>query len=254
MTRRSGPGGRARQPGWSHFVFTRAYTDLPSSSRLPARFAGQADPQRGLRRRGRARARAGAKPEPSKRRHWPRPARALLQIDEPFLHGYPEDVALAVRGDQPRRRRRSDALGGARVLRQPLRPTGLSEFYYRADFLFPAILDAHVDQLVLEFARKGYDDLEAFRRLGPDAVHARPRCDRRQESRAVETADQVAACIPGALRRPSCRTSDREPRLWSAPPARRGGPGQAARAGGRDPSGTRGTQHPVGLAQPPYPG
>src|SRR5438128_10222598 len=32
------------------------------------------------------------------------------------------------------------------------------------EFLFPAILDAHVDQLVLEFARKGYDDLELFKK------------------------------------------------------------------------------------------
>ena len=30
------------------------------------------------------------------------------------------------------------------------------------DFLFPAVLDAHVDQLVLEFARKGDDDLRLF--------------------------------------------------------------------------------------------
>ena len=30
------------------------------------------------------------------------------------------------------------------------------------DFLFPAILEAQIDQLVLEFARKGYDDLELF--------------------------------------------------------------------------------------------
>jgi 5-methyltetrahydropteroyltriglutamate--homocysteine methyltransferase len=32
------------------------------------------------------------------------------------------------------------------------------------EFLFPAILDAHVDQLVLEFARKGYQDLELFKK------------------------------------------------------------------------------------------
>jgi 5-methyltetrahydropteroyltriglutamate--homocysteine methyltransferase len=32
------------------------------------------------------------------------------------------------------------------------------------EFLFPAILDAQVDQLVLEFARKGYDDLDLFKK------------------------------------------------------------------------------------------
>ena len=83
--------------------------------------------------------------------------RELLQIDEPFLAGYPEEVELAVRGDQRRRRgrRRSNwALHicyGNRHARPPW------EGHY--DFLFPAVLEAHVDQLVLEFARKGYDDL-----------------------------------------------------------------------------------------------
>ena len=36
------------------------------------------------------------------------------------------------------------------------------------DFLFPAVLDAQVDELVLEFARKGLDDLELFRRFPND--------------------------------------------------------------------------------------
>ena len=36
------------------------------------------------------------------------------------------------------------------------------------DFLFPAVLDADVDQLVLEFARKGYDDLQLIRKYGWD--------------------------------------------------------------------------------------
>ena len=36
------------------------------------------------------------------------------------------------------------------------------------DFLFPAVLDAAVDQLVLEFARKGYDDLPVIEKFGWD--------------------------------------------------------------------------------------
>jgi 5-methyltetrahydropteroyltriglutamate--homocysteine methyltransferase len=32
------------------------------------------------------------------------------------------------------------------------------------DFLFPAIIKADIDQLVLEFARKGYEDLSLFKR------------------------------------------------------------------------------------------
>ena len=34
------------------------------------------------------------------------------------------------------------------------------------DFLFPAVLDVAVDQLVLEFARKGYDDLPVIQKSG----------------------------------------------------------------------------------------
>ncbi|MBV9160869.1 MAG: hypothetical protein JO309_02130 [Pseudonocardiales bacterium] len=36
------------------------------------------------------------------------------------------------------------------------------------DFLFPAVLDANVDQLIREFARKGYEDLEVIQRSGWD--------------------------------------------------------------------------------------
>jgi 5-methyltetrahydropteroyltriglutamate--homocysteine methyltransferase len=38
------------------------------------------------------------------------------------------------------------------------------------EFLFPTILDAQVDQLVLEFARKGYEDLELFKRYPTRAL------------------------------------------------------------------------------------
>ena len=173
-----------------------------SSSRSPGRSrSSRRRPQRGVRRPGdlvlafarvlnaeaQALAAAGA---------------AVLQIDEPFLAGYPEDVGLAVEADQHRlRRRRPVTLGAARLLRQPLRPAVWEGHY---DFLFPAVLDAQVDQLVLEFARKGYDDLELFAqvRLGP---HARPGRDRRQEPPRSRPPEVVASRIHRAWR--SCRPS-----------------------------------------------
>src|SRR5262249_60735667 len=85
----------------------------------------------------------------------------LLQIDEPFLAGYPQQVELAVRAI-------NTVVAGVDVHwavhvcygNRYARPSW--EGHY--DFLFPAILEARGDQLVLEFARKGYDDLELFKR------------------------------------------------------------------------------------------
>ena len=84
----------------------------------------------------------------------------LLQIDEPFLAGYPEAAELAVEAV-------NTVTAGVRATwalhvcygNRYARP--LWEGHY--DFLFPAVLSARVDQLVLEFARKGPDDLRLFR-------------------------------------------------------------------------------------------
>jgi 5-methyltetrahydropteroyltriglutamate--homocysteine methyltransferase len=38
------------------------------------------------------------------------------------------------------------------------------------EFLFPTILDAQVDQVVLEFARKGYDDLDLFKKYSTGSL------------------------------------------------------------------------------------
>jgi 5-methyltetrahydropteroyltriglutamate--homocysteine methyltransferase len=87
---------------------------------------------------------------------------AVLQIDEPFLAGYPDEVGLAVKAINAV----FDGISGpARALHvcygnRYARPVW--EGHY--EFLFPTILDAQVDQLVLEFARKGYDDLELFKK------------------------------------------------------------------------------------------
>ena len=87
---------------------------------------------------------------------------AVLQIDEPFLAGYPEEIGLAVKAinivyqdiDGPSRA--VHVCYGNRYARP------VWEGHY--EFLFPTILDAQVDQLVLEFARKGYDDLDLFKK------------------------------------------------------------------------------------------
>jgi 5-methyltetrahydropteroyltriglutamate--homocysteine methyltransferase len=116
----------------------------------------------------------------------------LLQIDEPFLAGYPEAVQLAIEAvnivtaDVPA----SWALHvcyGNRYARP------LWEGHY--DFLFPAVLAARVDQLVLEFARKGPGDLGLLaqwdRTVGLGVIDVK--------TTEVEAADLVAARIRRAL-------------------------------------------------------
>ena len=84
----------------------------------------------------------------------------LLQIDEPFLAGYPEQVELAVEAvnivtDNVKATWALHVCYGNRYARPSW------EGHY--DFLFPAVKAARVDQVVLEFARKGLDDLRLIR-------------------------------------------------------------------------------------------
>ena len=89
----------------------------------------------------------------------------LLQIDEPFLAGYPEMVQVAVEAINV-------VTAGVPVTwalhvcygNRYARP--LWQGHY--DFLFPSVLEANVDQLVLEFARKGYEDLQVVQKFGWD--------------------------------------------------------------------------------------
>jgi 5-methyltetrahydropteroyltriglutamate--homocysteine methyltransferase len=89
----------------------------------------------------------------------------MIQIDEPYLAGYPDDVDLAVEAINVVTKD-VDAEWGLHVCygNRYARPSW--EGHY--DFLFPAVLGAHVDQLLLEFARKGYQDLEVVARGGWD--------------------------------------------------------------------------------------
>ena len=118
----------------------------------------------------------------------------LLQIDEPFLAGYPEAVDLAIEAVNIV----TEGVGASWALHvcygnRYSRP--LWEGHY--DFLFPAVLDARIDQLVLEFARKGPGDLRLFRqhawdrRVGLGVIDVK--------SPDVESADLVAARIRRAL-------------------------------------------------------
>ena len=118
----------------------------------------------------------------------------ILQIDEPFLAGYPQDVDLAMEAI-------AIVIDGVDVTwalhvcygNRYARP--LWEGHY--DFLFPAVLDVAVDQLVLEFARKGYDDLQLFRKYPWDRSLGLGVIDVKTDD--VEPVEVVAAHIHRAL-------------------------------------------------------
>ena len=119
---------------------------------------------------------------------------ALLQIDEPFLAGHPDQLGTAVEAI-------NIVASGVDVTwalhvcygNRYARP--LWEGHY--DFLFPAVLDAAVDQLVLEFARKGYEDLPVLAKSGWDRDVGIGVID--VKSTEAETPDQVADRIRRAL-------------------------------------------------------
>lgn len=117
-----------------------------------------------------------------------------LQIDEPFLAGYPEQVELAIEAI-------NTVVAGVEASwalhvcygNRHARP--LWEGHY--SFLFPAVLEARVDRLTLEFARKGYDDLALLtqyawdRQIGLGVIDVK--------NRQLETPELVAGRIRRAL-------------------------------------------------------
>jgi 5-methyltetrahydropteroyltriglutamate--homocysteine methyltransferase len=119
----------------------------------------------------------------------------LLQIDEPLLAGDPEDTELAIEAV-------NIVTSGADVSwilhvcygNRYARP--LWEGHY--DFLFPAVNEAAVDQLALEFARTGDDDLSLVeqhhweRGLGLGVIDVK--------TEQVESPELVATRIRRALR------------------------------------------------------
>jgi 5-methyltetrahydropteroyltriglutamate--homocysteine methyltransferase len=178
------------------FEFTRALTDRPVKFSFTGPFslsrrimlAGDAYPDPAdlvralalrLNREARLLAAAGAR---------------YLQIDEPFLAGYPERADLAVEAV-------NIVTEGVPVTwalhvcygNRYARPSW--EGHY--DFLFPAVLAARVDQLVLEFARKGLEDLRLIKEYGWPSALGLGVID--VKSPAVETPDLVATRIRRAL-------------------------------------------------------
>jgi 5-methyltetrahydropteroyltriglutamate--homocysteine methyltransferase len=118
----------------------------------------------------------------------------LLQIDEPFLAGYPEHVELAVEAVNIV----TDGVPATWALHvcygnRYARPSW--EGHY--DFLFPAVQAARVDQIVLEFARKGLDDLRLIRQYEWDRWLGFGVID--VKTPQVESAELVASRIRRAL-------------------------------------------------------
>ena len=118
----------------------------------------------------------------------------LLQIDEPFLAGYPEQVELAIEAvnivteDVPVTWALHVCYGNRYA-----RPSW--EGHY--DFLFPPVKAARVDQVVLEFARKGLDDLRLIKQHGWDKWLGLGVIDVKNPE--VEAAELVASRIRRAL-------------------------------------------------------
>ncbi|MGH3172775.1 MAG: hypothetical protein ACRDPF_02760 [Streptosporangiaceae bacterium] len=118
----------------------------------------------------------------------------LLQIDEPFLAGYPEQVELAIEAVNIV----TEGVNASWALHvcygnRYARPSW--EGHY--DFLFPAVKAARVDQVVLEFARKGLDDLRLIRQHGWDKWLGLGVIDVKNPE--VEAAELVASRIRRAL-------------------------------------------------------
>ena len=151
----------------------------------------------------------------------------FLQIDEPFLAGYPEHVELAVEA--------------VNIVTENINATWALHVCYgnryarpswegHYDFLFPAVKAARVDQVVLEFARKGLDDLRLIRQHGWDRWLGFGVID--VKSPEVEPADGRVPDQAGAGVR-ARRPPDDQPRLRAAALGTRRGPAEAARHGGR---------------------
>jgi len=177
------------------YLFTRQLTDMPVKVSITGPFSlsrrirntayqAQADLVRALARllnaEARDLARAGAR---------------LLQIDEPFLAGYPEEIGLAIEAinivtDVPGVHWTLHVCYGNRYAR----PLWAGHY----DFLFPAVIGTTVDQLALEFARKGDEDLKLLEQYHWDRGLGLGVIDVKTEQ--VETREQVATRIRRALR------------------------------------------------------
>jgi 5-methyltetrahydropteroyltriglutamate--homocysteine methyltransferase len=117
-----------------------------------------------------------------------------IQIDEPGFAAYPEDLGWGVEAINAMVQG-VDARIGLHVCfgNRYGRPSW--EGSYR--FLFPAILEADINVLVLEFARKGTDDLGLFKEFGNEFVLGMGVID--VKDHRVETPEMVAGLVRRGL-------------------------------------------------------
>ncbi|HZS33491.1 MAG TPA: methionine synthase [Methylomirabilota bacterium] len=117
-----------------------------------------------------------------------------IQIDEPYYSGFPEDLPWGVRAVNAL----VDGVGARLSLHVCYgnrygKPAWEGSYRY----LFPAILDARVHQLTLEFARRGEDDVRLFKEFEPPFALGLGVVD--VKSHEVETPAVVAERIRAAL-------------------------------------------------------
>jgi 5-methyltetrahydropteroyltriglutamate--homocysteine methyltransferase len=118
----------------------------------------------------------------------------LIQIDEPYYSGVPEDLSWGV-GVLNTMVDGVDAKIALHICYGNRYGKPSWEGSYR--YLFPRILDAKVQQLTLEFARRGGEDLGLFREFSPRFELGVGVID--VKSQAVETSDIVAERIRKTL-------------------------------------------------------
>jgi len=131
---------------------------------------------------------------------------SFIQIDDEFIAGFPEEAAWAIELV-------NRCLEGIHV-RKALHICFGNRYgkpSWAGDYLFlaPAVFEAHIDQLVLEFGRRGFADLALFRDYTPDFELGLGVID--VKDRAVETPEVVAKRI---IRATSSLPSEK---LWINP-------------------------------------
>ena len=119
---------------------------------------------------------------------------SIIQIDEPYYSGFPEDVAWAVRAlntlvDGVKTKILLHVCYGNRYGK----PSWEGSYRY----LFPAVLEAKIQQITLEFARRGGEDLELFREFKPPFELGLGVID--VKNNEIETPDMVSEHIRRAL-------------------------------------------------------
>ncbi len=118
----------------------------------------------------------------------------LIQIDEPYYSGFPEDLPWAVKALNTM----VDGVGAKIAVHicygnRYGKPSWEGSYRY----LFPTIMDAKVHALTMEFARRGGEDLDLFKEFNPPFELGLGVID--VKSHDVETPDLVAERIRKAL-------------------------------------------------------